>query len=472
MSVSHQPPGGFREAEPRHEGDANPAPLALIGPCRETGGMKYVIIIPDGCADEPIESLGDRTPLQSAALPAMDSVAADGTSMLANNTPAEFPAGSEVANLCLLGYDPHRYFTGRAPLEAAASGIELGPHDFAVRCNLVTIGDGIMNDFTADHIDNDAAAKLLQSANESIASGPDIVGDYAGRFEFVPGVSYRNLLIYRGDENTPPPFSDATRSSAPHDLTDLPIADDFPRGPGSDLLVHMMNAAGDLFADHPVNADRRSAGKGVATHVWLWGLGGAPNLPDFAETHGVAGVMITAVDLLRGIAALAGWPRIEVDGATGYLDTDYAAKGRAAIAALDDYDLVCVHIEAPDEASHEGRPDAKIEALQQIDKHIVGPIREALVKHGEHRILITPDHPTFCRTKKHTHGLVPAVMAGTGIDPDSQSTYDEQSCQSAGVVLDRGWDLMDRFIASDAAAAPAAPAASDSSASEPSTDRR
>lgn len=411
--------------------------------------MKYAIIIPDGCADEAIEALDGQTPLQAADLPAMDAIAAAGVSMLCNNTPQHFPAGSEVANLCLLGYDPNIYFTGRAPLEAAAGGIELGPHDFAIRCNLVSVIDGVMTDFTADHIDSDAAAKLLHAANQTLTSDPDIVGPLVGKLEFVPGVSYRNLLIYRGDENTPPPFSRETRSSAPHDLTDLSIADDFPRGPGSDLLVRLMNASEALFETHPVNLSRRADGKGVATHLWLWGLGGAPQLPSFEQTHGVGGVMITAVDLLRGIAALAGWPRIEVEGATGYLDTDYAAKGSAAIKALDDYDLVCVHIEAPDEASHEGRHDAKIEALEQIDKHIVGPLSAALAARGEHRILITPDHPTFCRTKKHAHGMVPAIMSGTGVEADSQSTYDELSAQSAGRRLDRGWDLMGEFIQSD-----------------------
>ncbi|WP_182871248.1 cofactor-independent phosphoglycerate mutase [Stieleria mannarensis] len=402
--------------------------------------MKYVIVIPDGCADEPIEALGGKTPLQAATLPAMDRIAAAGACALSNNTPAHFPAGSEVANLCLFGYDPDQYFTGRAPLEAAAGGITLGPHDFAVRCNLVTIQDQVMIDFTADHISTDESRELLAAAGEAL------LGDEGGRFEFVPGVSYRNLLIYRGDADTPPPFSSETRSTAPHDLTDLSVTDDFPRGPGSDLLVRLMNQSADVFADHPVNQARIAAGKRPATNVWLWGLGGAPSMPTFEERFGVRGVMITAVDLLRGIAALAGWPRIEVEGATGYLDTDYAAKGAAAVKALDQYDLVCVHVEAPDEASHEGRHDAKIEALEQIDRHIVGPLAEALAGHGDHRILVTPDHPTFCSTKKHTHGMVPLAMAGTGIEPDSQTSYDEVAAAASGRRFDHGWDLMDAFI--------------------------
>jgi len=411
--------------------------------------MKYVIIIPDGCADEPIESLGGRTPLQAANLPAMDRLAADGSLGLANNTPDHLPAGSEVANLCLLGYDPDVYFTGRAPLEAAAQGITLGEHDWAVRCNLVTIEDQTMVDFTADHISNEEGAELLRSAQAELLAKAAAEGDpITSRLEFVPGVSYRNLLIYRGDASTPAPFSSDTRSRAPHDLTDLSVADEFPRGPGSDLLVRLMSESAELFASHPVNQKRIAEGKRPATNLWLWGLGGAPQLPSFQERYGLSGVMITAVDLLRGIAALVGWPRIEVAGATGYLDTDYAAKGRAAVEALEKYDVVCVHIEAPDEASHEGRADEKIKALESIDQSIVAPLYEALQKQGDYRILVTPDHPTFCSTKKHTHGMVPLLISGTGVQPDSQTTYDEIAAEASGRRFDHGWDLMDAFIKS------------------------
>ena len=404
--------------------------------------MKYVIVIPDGCADEPIEALGGKTPLQAANLPAMDALASAGMLATANNTPNHLPAGSEVANLCLLGYDPDVYFTGRAPLEAAAQDIVLGERDFAVRCNLVTIEDQIMVDFTADHITTEESTQLMEALNQSLKFD----SEFESRLEFVAGVSYRNLLLYRGDSDAKAPFSNQSRSSAPHDLTDLSVADDFPRGPGSDQLVSLMNRSLEIFADHPVNKKRIAEGKKPATNVWLWSLGGAPQLPTFQETHGVQGVMITAVDLLRGIAALVGWPRIEVEGATGYLDTDYAAKGKAAIKALADYDVVCVHVEAPDEASHEGRHDAKIEALEQIDTHIVGPLTEALKQYGEHRILVTPDHPTYCSTKKHTHGMVPLVIAGTDVEADSQTTYDEIACEAAGKRFDKGWDLMKALI--------------------------
>lgn len=399
--------------------------------------MKYAIIIPDGCADEPMEALGGRTPLEAARTPRMDQIAAAGIVGLSNNTPAHLPAGSEVANLCLLGYDPDRYFTGRAPLEAAAQGIELGPHDWAIRCNLVTIEDQTMVDFTADHISTEEARELLAAAQEAIA--PE-------RLEFVPGVSYRNLLLYRGDAAHVAPFSIETRTRAPHDLTDLPVTEDFPRGPGSDLLSDLMAKSVDVFADHPVNRRRVAAGKRPATNIWLWGLGGAPSLPPFAERFGPRGVMITAVDLLRGIAALIGWPRIEVEGATGYLDTDYAAKGRAAIEALEQYDLVCVHVEAPDEASHEGRHDAKIEALERIDESIVGPLVDRLQEMGAYRVLVSPDHPTPCSTKKHSHGMVPLAMGGSGIEADGAAAYSEREAAATGLRFERGWDLMDRFV--------------------------
>jgi 2,3-bisphosphoglycerate-independent phosphoglycerate mutase len=402
--------------------------------------MKYAIVIPDGCADEPIESLGGKTPLEVAKTPHMDEIARRGVCGLSNNTPAHLPAGSEVANLCLLGYDPDRYFTGRAPLEAAAQGIELGPHDWAVRCNLVTINDQIMVDFTADHIGTDQATELLSALQA-------VVGDQP--LQFVPGVSYRNLMIYRGSESKPAPFSRETRTRAPHDLTDGPVTEDFPRGPGSDLLNEWMSRSCEIFRDHAVNRTRIAEGKRPATNVWLWGLGGAPALPAFADRFGVRGVMITAVDLLRGIAALVGWPRIEVAGATGYLDTDYDAKGRAAVAALDEYDLVCVHIEAPDEASHEGRVDAKIEALERIDQAIVGPLVQRLDGGSEpYRILVTPDHPTPCGTKKHSHGMVPLTMCGEGVSSDASDGYDERRATASGLRFDCGWDLMDQFIQS------------------------
>jgi 2,3-bisphosphoglycerate-independent phosphoglycerate mutase len=398
--------------------------------------MKYAIIIPDGCADEPLEALGGKTPLQAARIPQMDAIAAAGVVGRANNVPVHLPPGSDVATLSLLGYNANEYFTGRAPLEAAAQGIELGPEDWAIRCNLVTIEDQTMQSFTAGHISTAEATELLKAI--PMSAGEE-------HLEFIPGVSYRNLLLFRGRTHKAP-FTRDTRATPPHDLTDKSVADDFPRGPGSNLLNDLMARSVGIFVDHPVNQRRRAEGKPPATNVWLWGLGKTPSLKSFRELHGVSGAMITAVDLLRGLAALIGWQRINVPGATGYLDTDYAAKGRAAVEALKTTDLVCVHIEAPDEASHEGRADAKIEALQQIDEKIVGPIHDALKSHGEHRIVVLPDHPTPIRTKTHSHGYVPLAACGAGLTPDGSRTYDEPSAQASSLAFDEGWRMMSWFI--------------------------
>ena len=399
--------------------------------------MKYAIIIPDGCADEAQEELDGRTPLEAADLAAMDRVARDGVVGRSSNVPEVLAPGSDVANLSLMGYDPLAHFTGRAPLEAAARGIELGPDDWAVRCNLVTVEDQIMRDFTAGHISTAEATALLKSIQETLGSE---------NVQFHPGVGYRNLLIWR-NKGPAVPFSPDTRTTPPHDLTDKSVADGYPRGPGSDLLNEMMSQSLSIFQEHPVNVARRSAGKPPATNIWLWGQGSMPRLAPFAELHGVRGAMITAVDLLRGLAKLIGWRRIEVPGATGYTDTDYAAKGRYAIDALDDVDLVCVHVEATDEASHEGDLKAKIKALEEIDRHIVGPVHEALKKHADYRILVSPDHPTPLRTKTHSHGYVPWAIAGSSVAPDGATTYDDPTAMKSELVFEEGWKLMEYFLA-------------------------
>jgi 2,3-bisphosphoglycerate-independent phosphoglycerate mutase len=400
--------------------------------------MKYAIIIPDGAADEPQPALGDRTPLQVASTPAMDEIARLGVVGRASHVPPSLPAGSDVANLSLLGYNPLEHFTGRAPLEAAAQGIALGPNDWAIRCNLVTVEDQVMCDFTAGHISTPEAQELVATLQDRLGSET---------LEFHAGVSYRHLLIYRG-RTKPAPFSRDSRGTPPHDIPDRSVLDEYPRGPGSDLLTGLMTESVGLLTSHPVNQRRQAAGKKPATNIWLWGLGRTPQLEPFQKRYGVLGAMITAVDLLRGLAALVGWKRIEVPGATGYTDTDYAAKGRYAVDALGDVDLVCVHVEATDEASHEGDAAAKIKALEEIDRHIVAPVYDALRKAGDHRILICPDHPTPLRTRVHSHGAVPFAMAGSGVPPDAIQTYDDRTASSSRQAFDEGWRLMDHFLRS------------------------
>lgn len=392
--------------------------------------MKYALIIPDGVADEPQDVLGGRTPLQAARVPHMDSIAKAGAAGRADNTPPAMPSGSDVATMSLFGYNPLEFHTGRAPLEAAAQGIQLGPHDWAVRCNLVTIHDGIMVSFTAEQIPNDIGARLMAVMQE--ACGND-------RWEFIPGVSYRNLLIYRGRPGEPAPFGPETHTTPPHDLTDGPVEHGFPRGTGSEIMLDFMRRSQELFA-------HRDVPESHATQIWLWGQGQAPALTPFLPRFGVQGGMITAVDLLRGLARLLGWKIFEVPGATGYLDTDYAAKGRYAVQALDDVDLIVVHVEATDEASHEGNAAAKVAALEQIDEHIVGPVLEKLKSLGDYRILISPDHPTFLRTKTHSYGFVPFAVCGTGISSNGSETYDEVSAARSQWAYPAGWDLMERFL--------------------------
>jgi 2,3-bisphosphoglycerate-independent phosphoglycerate mutase len=398
--------------------------------------MKYAIIIPDGAADEPQAALNGLTPLEAAHTPAMDAVVAAGVIARACHTPKVLPAGSEVGNMSLLGYDPLTNFTGRAPIEAAAQGIELSSEDWAIRCNLVTIQDQVMKSFTAGHISTEEATELLATAQEKLGGNG---------LEFVPGVSYRNLLIWRGKERSAP-FTMEMRATPPHDLTDKSVLDNFPRGPGSSVLNDLMTETIALFADHPVNKRRIAAGKPPATNVWLWGIGKAPKLAPFSEAYGPRGAMITAVDLLRGLAALVGWQRIEVPGATGYTDTDYAAKGRYAIDALKEVDLICVHVEASDEASHEGDCGKKVKALEEIDMHIVGPLIETLKSYGDYRVMISPDHPTFLSTKTHTHGNVPVAMAGTGIAADEFTSYGDTNAAKSPLAFDEGWRAMGWFI--------------------------
>ncbi len=402
--------------------------------------MKYAIIIPDGCADEPQASLGNLTPLQAARLPNMDRAARMGVVGRANNVPKPLTPASDVATLSLFGYDPLAVYTGRAPLETVAMGLKLGPTDWAIRCNLVTVKDGLMHDFTAGHINNADGARLMATIHEHLGGQVD-----GGRLEFHAGVQYRNALLYR-PESKAAPFSAETIAQPPHDIPDRPAAEHLPKGPGAELLIRLMEQSKPLFANHPVNRERIARGEKPATQIWLWGQGRAPRVISFAREYGPRGAIVSAVDLVRGTAMLIGWHRIDAPGATGYLDTDYASKGRTGIAALKEHDLVCVHVEAPDEASHEGRTDEKIKALERIDEYIVGPLLEELPKRGDWRILISPDHRTTLKTRAHAYGAVPFVVAGTGIEPGGQKSYDEVVAAESSLEFDPGWKLMRWFL--------------------------
>ena len=403
--------------------------------------MKYAIIIPDGCADHPDDFSDRRTALNIADVPNIDALANSGIVGQSYNVPLDLPPGSDVATLSLLGYNPLDSYTGRAPLEAVAQNIPLGENDWAVRCNLVNIIDDVMRSFTAGHITSEDAAELLNTTGREIAKIAD------GKVEFFPGVSYRNLMLYHGADANDVPFDQTTQTSPPHDYTDKNVTSGLPQGKGADLLLQLMCESERMFADHSVNRRRMENGKLPATQCWLWGLGRRPNLVPF-ETRfpGVRGAMISAVDLLVGIAKLLGWNRIDVPGITGYVDTNYAAKGQYAAAALDQHDLVCVHVEAPDEASHEGSLEKKIKAMQDIDALVVPPIVEKLKSFGDWRIFISPDHPTCISTKTHSHGPVPWVVAGSDVPTQNSGDYNEATAAKSSHHFEHGWELMTWFL--------------------------
>ena len=403
--------------------------------------MKTVLVIPDGVADEAQDSLAGQTPLQAAAIPAMDAVAATGIVGRTDNVPASKPSGSDVGTMTLFGYDTLRFHTGRAPIEAAAQGIELHDGDWAIRCNLVTVENDVMRSFTAGQFPNKDATALIQLLQK------DHCGD--SHWKFYAGVSYRNLLVYRS-RGEAAPFGDSTASTPPHDITNQAITAHLPRGPGANQLQQLMSRSRELFAGADPNRIRRANGQPVATQIWLWGQGMKPDMDSFVSQFGQRGAVITAVDLLRGMGRLIGWEVVEVKGATGYLDTDYAAKGRAAIETLkrDDIDFVVVHVEATDEASHEGETAEKIRAVENIDQHIVAPVHEWLRQQGDYRLLVCPDHPTFLRTRTHSHGYCPFALCGTNVATNRPSTYDEVAAEDSEVVFDRGHHLM-KYLFSD-----------------------
>lgn len=394
--------------------------------------MKYAIIIPDGAADEPLAELGGKTPLEAADTPNMDRIAAMGRIGTVRTVPEGFESGSDVATMCLLGYDPAVYHTGRAPLEAAAQRIHLSPTDWVFRCNLVTVIDGVMKDHSAGGISNAEAARLIHDLSRTA----ELPG-----FEYHTGVSYRNLLVYRGREE----FGVTTKP--PHEIPEEPITRWVPQGMGHELLWKIMLESHRLFMDHEVNQKRRAAGKNEATQVWLWGQGHAPAMPTFVEKFGVkSGCMITGVDLLRGLAVLLGWEVHEVDGMTSFHDTNYVGQGIDTAAKLDRYDLVLSHIEAPDEASHQADWKTKIAAIEAIDRHVVGPVLAKLQQYPDWRLLVMPDHPTNIATRKHGYAPTLFAIAGSNVKAGAGTPYAEKHAAASGLKIDRGHELMEYFL--------------------------
>lgn len=393
--------------------------------------MKYVIIVPDGAADNPQACFGGKTILEAAETPNMDKIAVDGRQGICRTVPANMTPGSDVAMMSLLGYDPAKYYTGRAPIEAVAQDIPLGPEDWVFRCNLVTTADGKMVDHSAGHISSKEAGVLINELDKAISL--DTVAFYTG-------VSYRHLCVIKGQD-----FSKVA-TQPPHDFIGEKISKILPKGKNSEFLNTLIAKSVQLFENHPINKVRRDLGENPVTTIWLWGQGQRASMERFEKKYGKKGAAITAVDLVRGLAKLIGFDLISVAGATGYLDTNFAGKGEAAIEALDKYDIVLVHIEAPDEAGHSGNPYHKKQAIESIDKFIVGPVYEALQTYSQYRILVMPDHPTPVEERCHIGEPVPFALAGHGIKGILKKSFSERNSFESGFEVKNGPDLMEYFI--------------------------
>lgn len=397
--------------------------------------MKYIVILADGMADYPVEALGGKTPMEAADKPCIDSLAAAGEQFLVKTVPEELKPGSDVANLTVMGYNTKDCYTGRSPLEAASIGVTLSEEETSFRANLVSLGGegdyaGLsMLDYSAGEISTEEARALIKTLQEKLVR-KDI--------SLYPGISYRHLLVWKnaGDIGTLTP---------PHDISDRPVKEHLPT---SEMLRGIMEESREILRDHPVNAARRAKGLHTADSLWIWGEGRKPGLPDFYETYGKRGAVISAVDLIRGIGFLAGMQVIDVPGVTGNIDTNFSGKAEAAVKALlaDGNDFVYVHMEAPDECGHRGEAENKVKSIEMIDSLVVRYIREAMEKAGEDfRMLILPDHPTPICTKTHARDPVPCVLYDSRTKKAGKAEFTEKSA-AGGRVVDPGYRLMGTFL--------------------------
>lgn len=398
--------------------------------------MKYLILVGDGMADFPLEACGGATPLAVAQTPAMDEIARRGMSGLFCPIPQGYAPGSDIGNLSLFGYDPSETFTGRAPLEAANQGIELGADRVAFRCNLVTLDDTTMVDFTAGHISSDEARELIAALDGAL-------GDGSTRFH--SGVSYRHLMTVQAIGTSLSALVNL-RCTPPHDIIGREYAAHLPVGEGRDWVVDLMCRSREVLREHPVNGARVRAGRPPATSIWLWGQGKGPSMPTYRERFGITGAVISAVDLVNGIGRLAGLEVVRVPGATGYLDTNYEGKVGAALGALNRHEFVYLHVEAPDETSHEGRVDLKIQAIEDFDRRVVGPCLDEALRRDDCRILVAPDHVTSIASRTHAQGPVPFALCGPGIEADERDRYSEAEAAKSGIIYPDGHRLVPDII--------------------------
>ena len=386
--------------------------------------MKYIVLIGDGMADYPIDELDNLTPLQTANTPNMDFIAKHGRCGVARTVPDDMPAGSDVANLSILGYDPVKYYSGRGPLEAASIGIPLEDDDVAFRCNLITEKDGLLVDYSAGHISSDEARILIEAVDNELGSN----------CKFHAGISYRHLLVMKQGENA--------ECMPPHDVLGQSVMDVMPDGEASQVLRNLINASKPILENHEVNTKRKADGKNPANLIWPWGQGKAPKMPGFRELYDVTGSIISAVDLLKGIGKYSGLDVIDVPGATGYLDTNFSGKAEYALESLKERDFVAVHVEAPDEAGHMGDIDAKIKAIEDFDEKVVGGMLNELGSFGDYKVIVLPDHYTPISVKTHTREPVPFAIYSSTESADYVEKFDEDSTKEGvfGEVL--GHNLM------------------------------
>ena len=402
--------------------------------------MKYVIFIPDGSSDLPLKEIDGKTPLMVANTPNIDKLAKKGYGGLTNNVPEGYTPGSDVANMSIFGYNPADYYTGRGPLEAGSVGIDTTPKDVIFRCNTIFEKKGNMEDFNAGHITTEEADILMNGLNEYFNE------KYPGfKGKFYTGISYRHLFVYSCDSIEDAETLANLKTIPPHDISGENLVNNlFGVCPLAEEIQNIMFESKEFLKDHEINQKREIP----ANMVWLWGQGVTPKLPNFKETYGLDAAVITGVDLLKGIGTFAGMEIIDVPGATGFFDTDYKAKGEYGIDALKRNDVLFIHIEAPDEAGHAQLLDEKVKAIEQIDKHIVGPILESL-DGVEFKAAILPDHPTPIDIGTHTRDDVPIIMYSSTRDGDECESFDEQGVLKGSVEKKEGYKLMERLIDDD-----------------------
>jgi len=395
--------------------------------------MKYIVIVPDGASDYPIEILDSKTPLEVANKPYINELAKNGILGRVSTIPNGFTPSSDVANLSLFGYEPQKYYCGRGPLEAANLGIDFNENDIVFRCNLITERDGILADYSAGHITDKEAKVLIEDLNKNLGK-EDIV--------FYAGKSYRHILLYR---NGSVYDFDKLTYFPPHDIMGKKMNEYFPKGKNSKILIDMMLESKKILADHSINKVRIDLKENPANMIWLWGVGRKMAIPTFKERFGLTGAVISAVDLINGIGKLIGFEVIRVKGATGYYDTNYKGKAEEALEALKRVDFVFIHIEATDEAGHNQDLRAKINCIEKIDELVVGTIINGL-KNKKYRILISPDHPTPIELRTHTNDPVPFLISGYGIEKGNFSIYSEKEALNSNLYFKTGKELIEYFL--------------------------